>query len=254
MQVDVEPRELGRARSERGEVVLRERGTPTSPVLELRVNGVFVMETAEVGSERAMARTALSQCDRPHDVLVGGLGLGFTTAEVLSDDRVRRVWVAELEAPLVAWFRDGTVPHGPALLADSRLSVQVADVREVVLTSPPGSFDLVLLDVDNGPGQLVHDVNERLYDAAFLALVRDVLRPGGSVVVWSAERSAALGETLTAVYGDAAELPHDVDLQGRAERYWLYLARRPHRTEPHHTEPHRTESDRAEPHNPEENR
>ena len=69
-----------------------------------------------------------STAARPAHVLVGGLGLGFTTHEVLSDDRVERVVVAEIEEALVRWFRDGTVPHGPAYLADERLHVAVGDV------------------------------------------------------------------------------------------------------------------------------
>ena len=88
---------------------------------------------------------------RPGQVLVGGLGLGFTLAEVLADPRVRRVVVAEIEPALVGWLRDGTVPHGPALLADPRVEVAVDDVADVI-GGPRASFDLVLLDVDNGPG------------------------------------------------------------------------------------------------------
>ena len=105
--------DVARAASERGEVVLRRRtdedaGGGVGPtVLELRVNGVFVMDSAENASEVAMARVALARCPAPRTVLVGGLGLGFTTHEVLSDDRVERVVVAEIEEALdrlAAWM------------------------------------------------------------------------------------------------------------------------------------------------------
>ena len=79
--------DVARATSERGEIVLRKRGA----VWELRVNGVFVMDTAETGSEIELARAALALADAPRDVLVGGLGLGFTAHEVLSDTRVERL-------------------------------------------------------------------------------------------------------------------------------------------------------------------
>ncbi len=195
--------EVARAASERGEVVLRQRGPdgcdgPSGrPVLELRVNGVFVMDTAEHASEVAMARVALERCPEPRTVLVGGLGLGFTTHEVLSDDRVVRVVVAEIEEALVRWFGDGTIPHGRAYLADERLTVRVGDVRQVVGESAPSSLDLVLLDVDNGPGFLVHDDNACLYEAPFLAQVRDLLRPAGVLVVWSSTDDAALTAAIT---------------------------------------------------------
>ena len=81
--------EIARAESPRGEIVLRERREENTPtVLELRVNGVFVMDTLETTTERALARAALALADRPARVLVGGLGLGFTLHEVLADARV----------------------------------------------------------------------------------------------------------------------------------------------------------------------
>ena len=221
--------ELARAESERGEVVLRERHDPDSqaaPVVELRVNGVFVMDTLETASERALATAALAQVEEPRAVLVGGLGLGFTAHEVLGDPRVGRLVVVEMEEALVGWLRDGTVPHGPGFLADERLTVVVADIRQAVHEAAPGSYDLVLLDVDNGPGFLVYDENAAVYEADFLQVVRGALRPGGAVVVWSASESPTLQRELTEVFGSATPIPFDVRLQRREEQYWLYLARR----------------------------
>ncbi|MBF4768406.1 hypothetical protein ISU10_11570 [Nocardioides agariphilus] len=214
--------ELARAQSERGELVLRRR---QHGILELRANGVFVMDTAETTSERALATEALARHDDPAVVLVGGLGLGFTLAEVLADLRVRRVVVAEIEPALVGWLRDGTVPHGPALLADPRVEVSVGDVRELLADAGEATYDVVLLDVDNGPGYLVHDANAALYGPDLLAVTRRALRDDGLCVVWSAARDASLGRTMAEVFGEAEEAAYDVDLQGRDEQYWLYLAR-----------------------------
>ncbi len=105
-------------------------------------------------------------------MVVGGLGLGFTMHEVLADRRVEKCAVVEIEEALVGWMRDGTVPHGPALLADERATVVVADIAVAMAEARPASYDLVLLDVDNGPGYLVHDVNARLYQDDFLRTVR----------------------------------------------------------------------------------
>jgi spermidine synthase len=235
----VEYVELARAATDRGEVVLRERrrtsgrvtatdvgiadaDEPEPGVLELRVNGVFVMDSAETGSERALAATALSRVTSPRSVLVGGLGLGFTAREVLADPRVERLVVVEVEEALVGWMRDGTVPHGPALLADHRLGVVRDDVRRTVVGSPPASYDLVLLDVDNGPGFLVHDDNAAVYRGPFLSEVARVLRPGGVAAVWSMAESAPLAEAMR-VLGGVEAVPVDVRLQGREETYWLYL-------------------------------
>jgi spermidine synthase len=225
--------EVARASSERGEVVLRRRRDPDAPpgsptVLELRVNGVFVMDTLETESETALAREALDRVEHPRSVLVGGLGLGFTLHEVLSHPRVEHVAVAEIEEPLVAWFRDGTIPHGPTYLADGRVHLSVGEVQQVVAEATPGSFDLVLLDVDNGPDFLVHEANARIYEAPFMCEVRRALRPGGAVVVWSSTESEALDAALRTVFGHCRIDPCPVLLQGREETYWLYTARHHH--------------------------
>ena len=215
--------EVARAESERGEIVLLRRDTGA---LELRVNGVFVMDTVETSTEQALAEAALAVVDEPRAVLVGGLGLGFTAHAVLADPRVEKVAVVEIEDAIVGWMRDGTVPHGPAFLADERLTIVVADVRAAVAEATPASYDLVLLDVDNGPGYLVHDSNAEVYAVPFLRQLHDLLRPGGALVVWSAAPDRALGEAVEQVFGAVAPVPFDVQLQGRAEQYWLYQARR----------------------------
>jgi spermidine synthase len=224
----VEYVEVARAESERGELVLRERrpgeGAAT-PILELRANGVFVMDTAETTSEVALAAACLELVSEPRDVLVAGLGLGFTLQAVLTDLRVERCSVVEIEPALVQWMRDGTVPHGPTLLADERANVVVADISLALAEAREASYDLVLLDVDNGPGYLVHEANAALYEAPFLRLTRRALRPGGALAVWSSAESQTLEETLQAVYDDVEPLTYAVDLQGREETYWLYVAR-----------------------------
>ncbi|MDN4160147.1 hypothetical protein [Nocardioides abyssi] len=228
MEDELEHVVVARAESERGELVLRERRSPHGPTsLELRANGVFVMDTLETSTERALAAAALVLVEHPRAVLVGGLGLGFTLHEVLADSRVERCAVVEIEEALVGWVRDGTVPHGPALLADERVQVVVADVAVALAEARPAAYDLVLLDVDNGPGYLVHDANAAIYREPFLATVRAVLRPGGVLVVWSAAEAPELAEAMAGVFGAAEAHPHAVRLQDRDEHYWLYVARVP---------------------------
>ena len=222
--------EIARAETERGELVLRERrpdaDDPSAPTaLELRANGVFVMDTVEVSTERALATAALAAVADPRAVVVGGLGLGFTMHEVLADGRVQTCAVVEVEQALVDWMRDGTIAHGPALLADERVRVVVADSAVAVAEAREASYDLVLLDVDNGPGYLVHDTNAALYEQPFLASVRRVLRPGGALAVWSAAEAPDLAAALTDVFDEVGAEPLAVTLQDREEEYWLYLGR-----------------------------
>ncbi len=126
----------------------------------------------------------------------------------------------------MGWMRDGTVPHGPGFLADQRLRIVTADIRQAMAEATPDTYDLVLLDVDNGPGFLVHAENAELYRAPFLRTVSDALRPGGAVVVWSSSPAPSLRQEMATVFGEVTPIPFDVRLQGRDEQYWLYLARR----------------------------
>jgi len=228
VDAEVEYVEVARAESERGELVLRERRPVDGPTsLELRANGVFVMDTVEVGSERAMAQAALAVVDAPRAVVVAGLGLGYTMHEVLADSRVEKCSVVEIEQALVDWMRAGLVPDGPALLADERVTVVVADIVVALAEAREASYDLVLLDVDNGPGYLVHATNAALYEQPALADARRILRRGGALVVWSAAEAPELEDSLMGVFGSVSAERHDVRLQERDEAYWLYVARVP---------------------------
>lgn len=208
--------EVASAASERGEIHLRRR---PDGALELRVNGVFVMDDRETRSEELLAATVLDAQDRPGRLLVGGLGLGYTVRALLADRRVRQVVVAEIEADLVDWMRQGLVP---SVLSEPRVEVVVADVRDVVGDQPDGSLDGILLDVDNGPDFLVYDQNEAIYRPRFLRDCRRKLAPGGTLTVWSSSASEALADTLSGTFGSCTVRPVPVNLQGRDETYYVY--------------------------------
>ena len=197
--------------------------------LELRVNGVFVMDDLETSSERLLAHEAIDH--GAHDVLVGGLGLGFTLRELLGSADVDRVVVAELHGEIVQWMRDGTVP-GADLLADPRTDVVVGDVRDVVAAQPLASLDAIVLDVDNGPDFLVHDENAAAYRSDFIATCAARLRADGRLAVWSMADSADLRDVLAASFSQVSAVAVPVDLQGRDERYWVLSGVGPSRTRP----------------------
>ena len=205
------------------EVVVRRR---VDGALELRVNGVFVMDDVETTSERRLAAAVLDHGAR--DVLVGGLGLGFTVRTLLADTRVHRVVVAELHPEVVRTVcrpRPGTPAEGNGLV-DPRLDVVIGDVRDLVATQPGACADAVLLDVDNGPDSLVHAGNAAVYGDAFVAECARILRPGGTLAVWSMADSPALRTTLSAHFVDVEAERVPVRLQGRDEAYWIITARR----------------------------
>jgi spermidine synthase len=223
---DPRPETLAREQTPSGEVALRRRGT----VLELVVDGAFAMDTVDTSTEVVLATEALRRHPDPARVLVGGLGLGFTTRAVLEDRRVRHVDVVELAEPLVRWARRGLVPELSGL-EGARCTVHVADVADVLAgrAGPAGPWDLVLLDVDNGPGFLVHTANAALYEGPGLAASRRALAPGGLLVVWSSHVAPGLLDALRAVAAPGEEVDEvvlPVHREGRDLDYALYLLRR----------------------------
>lgn len=219
---DVRPVVLGRAADEHGEIVLARR----DDVLELVVDGVFAMDTSQTSTEEALAALALARlAGNGLHVLVGGLGLGFTTSTLLADPRVGRVDVVELHRALVEWVAQGLVPSAKGLLDDPRLAVTVADVVDVVPALPRGRLDALLLDVDNGPGFLTHPGNTAVYTPPFLVAAARALRRGGVLGVWSADATAELAVALERACGECEEILLEAHRDGRTFTYAVYLAR-----------------------------
>lgn len=218
---------VARADTPHGEVALRRRGE----VLELVVDGTFAMDTVHTSTEVALATQALRRHPSPERVLVGGLGLGVTARAVLADGRVAHVDVVELAEPLVVWSREGLAPE-IAGLEGPRCALHVADVADVLagLSGPAGPWDVVVLDVDNGPGFLVHPGNAGLYAVSGLRAARAALAPSGVLVVWSSHVAPALLSALQDVAGagdDVGEVVLPVERDGRAFEYAIYsLVRR----------------------------
>lgn len=202
------------------DVVIRHRDDGS---LELRVNGVFVMDDQETSSERLLAQHVLDLGAR--DVLVGGLGLGYT-AQALIDGGARRVVVAELHAHIVEAMRTGQIP-GADLLADPRLTVDVRDVREVVFSQSERSLDAILLDVDNGPDALVHGANAAVYRDEFITVCTTRLRNDGHLSVWSMADSDQVRAGLDRHFESVRTTEVPVNLRGHHDSYWLLTGSRP---------------------------
>ncbi|MFF5521227.1 spermidine synthase family protein [Streptomyces coeruleorubidus] len=188
------PRVLDRREGPHGEVVLRRHDDR----LEIIANGCFLMDTSDGRSERRLvdaALDALAGRDHP-DVLIGGLGVGFSLAHAAADPRWGGITVVEREHAIVEWHLDGPLSAFSAeALADPRTKIVEADLVAYV-NETSATYDALCLDIDNGPGWTVTEGNGNLYGEVGLASCARVLRPGGVLAVWSAQPSPEFEETL----------------------------------------------------------
>ena len=157
----------------------------------VRYGGKVLMSSRQHGSEDALAELALPKARHRRAVLVGGLGLGFTARAAL--DRIptdAKVVIAELTPALVGWNRRLVGKLAGRPLDDPRCKVHVGDVVDRIAEAR-AAYDAILLDVDNGPGSMVHEGNHRLYGHRGIAACRIALAEGGVLAVWSAHHDEA---------------------------------------------------------------
>ena len=185
-----------RALTPRGELVLRRAGMHH----EIISNGVFLMDTRNGASERLLVRAALDACRRPRmRILLGGLGVGFSLEEALRHPAVTEVAVIEVEEAIIRWHAAHFGTRASTALEDPRTRVVNADLV-AWLVDGADRFDAICLDVDNGPAWTVSEANGALYTERGLGLLRDRLRPGGALSVWSANAVEGFDERLRRVF------------------------------------------------------
>jgi hypothetical protein len=145
-----------------GAISLRRRSEPRlggKVLYEVKLGEEFLMSSLFVEAEEELAALALQSLDAEElDVVVGGLGLGYTAAEALENEAVRSLLVIETMAPVISWHRLGLVPLGDKLALDSRCSLVHGDFFKLAASSggfdpdnPGRLFHAVLLDIDHSP-------------------------------------------------------------------------------------------------------
>ncbi len=219
---------------------LAEARTPDGARLTLRhhdgtytvsVGGDLLMSTRAWHSEAEMAELGLEgrAVGEPTRVLIGGLGFGFTLRRVL--ERVgptAAVEVAELLPVMVEWNRTHLAGVNGLLLDDPRVSITVADVYGVLEQAPRGRYDVVLLDVDNGPVALVDAGNRRLYADPGLRALAAALAPRGRAVFWSGAPDRGFERRLAGAGFHARSLPAKAYPKAVRRTHTLYVADRGH--------------------------
>jgi spermidine synthase len=185
-----------------------------------------LMSSRMSGSEEALATLTCARLrDRktPH-LLIGGYGMGFTlraALAVLGNDA--KLTVAELVPEIIAWARGPMMDLAAGCLDDPRVRLIEGDVTPLIGTSF-GTFDAILLDVDNGPDGLVRRGNNQLYSMRGLAAARAALTPGGVLAIWSAAPDKAFTQRLTDAGFSVEEISVRARQNGKGPQHVIWLA------------------------------
>ena len=221
---------IGRAQTPGGgaELVLYQRGSEFS----IKADNWELMNSHTYGSEEAMANLGCQElATHPGArVLIGGLGMGYSVRTALDIlDEGAQVVVAELVPAVVEWNR-GVLAHlAGRPLDDRRVELHVADVVHLIKTSG-GSYDSIMLDVDNGPEAIVRKGNDWLYSDSGLTTAYSALRSGGKLAIWSAGPQPAFVRRLRRAGFEVAEVKVRARSGGNRQKgshHVVWIATRP---------------------------
>lgn len=203
-----------------GELILRRRRlrSDSEDIWEIKLNDGYLMSSQFVEGEIALATLALEMVDgHDLDIVVGGLGLGYTAKAALDDPRVGRLTVIELIPEVIEWHHARLVPLGEKVAGDPRSQLVQGDF--FAMGGAAGSFDparpdskldAILIDIDHSTTHFIDPASASFYSSSTISAVTDKLRPGGIFALWSTDEVApsfleAMRESLDEVCAQRVE-------------------------------------------------
>ncbi len=217
--------ELARHDTPGGVITLWRRRDPAtqSDVFEVKLGDEYLMSSRFTVGEEDLADVGLSWGHETSDgdatdddgngldVVVGGLGLGYTARAVLANARVASLVVVEAVAPVIEWHRDDLLPDVTGMAADPRVRLVHGDFFAMVAgdhgLDPDRAgrrFDAILVDIDHTPRHHLHPSHADFYTTAGVTALQRWLQPGGVFALWSddppdTDFMAVLGSVFTEV-------------------------------------------------------
>ena len=225
-----------------GDLVLRRRRIPKLgdvDVYEVKLGDDFLMSSLFHEAEHQLAKLGLDLMERDDlDVVVGGLGLGYTAVAALEDPRVSSLVVIEYLAPVIEWHQSGLVPLGETLALDDRCRLIHGDFfalsRNIEKSFDPMNaekkHDAILLDIDHTPTNVLHQTNSRFYTEEGLSELAKHLKPGGIFALWAdGEPETFFTDRLGKIWGwaDAHTIEFDNPITEDISKGTVYLAQNP---------------------------
>ena len=178
-----------------GPLSLRRRLEPKTgkDIFEIKLGEEFLMSSLFTASEKALANLTIKHLikigpvEKKFNVIVGGLGLGYTARSVLQHENVATVCVVDALQAVIDWHQSCLLPLGSKLNSDPRCTMLHGDFFALA-TSRQGfgkKVDAILVDIDHSPDFHLDDANTAFYQPAGLAKMACHLRPGGIFGLWS---------------------------------------------------------------------
>ncbi|WPO39154.1 spermidine synthase [Tardiphaga sp. 42S5] len=196
-----------------GVLTLRRRRKPGTDIdiFEIKLGDEFLMSSAFTAAEIALADIGLASLTGGGlDVVVGGLGLGYTAQAALAHQKVGALVVIDALPEVIEWHQAGLIPIGSELSADGRCRLVHGDFFKMATSTgghldPDASgrrFDAILVDIDHAPDNLLHPSHAVLYTAAGLQRLSEHLKPGGVFALWSNDPpDTAFTAVMESVFG-----------------------------------------------------
>ncbi|MFN2622376.1 MAG: spermidine synthase [Chthoniobacterales bacterium] len=179
-----------------GELILRRRRMLSLgglEIYEVKLGDAFLMSSLFHEVEEALARFGLAELKGERwDVVVGGLGLGYTAVAALGHREVASLLIVDALKPVIEWHQQGLVPLGDKLTGDPRTRMVHADFFACAHSAdgfdperPDRKFHAVVLDIDHSPRNLLHNQHAPFYEPDGLRALASHLHPGGVFALWS---------------------------------------------------------------------
>jgi len=190
--------ELDYIETDLGAISLRRRSEPRLDgliIYEVKLNDEFLMSSLFVEAEEQLSTLALKRLrmNGHHDqldVVVGGLGLGYTALTALHDTAVARLRTIDVMQPVINWHRSGVLPVGDVLASESRSELIQGDFFAISTDAKQGfldehQVDAVLLDIDHSPSHWLNEHNKSFYSLDSLTAMSRKIKPNGVFALWS---------------------------------------------------------------------
>ncbi len=223
-----------------GDLLLRRRQSPQLPgvdIFEVKLGDYFLMSSLFHEAEHQLSKLGLAEVEGDDlEVVVGGLGLGYTAVSALEETRVKRLIVIDYLEAVIEWHQQKLVPLGEPLSTDPRCELRHADFFECSkhiekgfdAKQPGKKFDAILLDIDHTPSNLLHPSNASFYGETGLTELKAHLKPNGVFALWAdGKPEPSFIEHLHRIFGNAQghTIEFDNPVAGGVSHGAVYVAK-----------------------------